>query len=283
VVQLAFNAGVVLGVLGPLAALAVAAVGLVIASYRAENAERRRVLQANVVLTRDVQLRTEELEDTQLDVVRRLAAAVESRDAETGSHVDRISRLCERLALAVGLGPADAEMIRHASALHDMGKIAIPDGVLLKPGKLDQNEWELMKTHTSAGAELLAGSRSPLLQLGEVIARTHHERWDGSGYPAGLGGEEIPLSGRICSICDAYDALLSKRPYKEPSTPEEALEEIRRCSGTQFDPRLVEVFVGLVESGTFDAPAADGLAEWSVGPETVAGSERPLPDAGAER
>jgi len=269
VAQLTFESGVVLGVVAPLVALAVATVGVVLGSYRAENRERRRVAAANTLLARDVQLRTEELEYTQLDVVRRLAAAVESRDAETGSHVDRISRLCERVALAVGLSAADAEMIRHASALHDMGKIAIPDAVLLKPGKLDGNEWQLMKTHTDAGAELLAGSRSPLLQLGEVIARTHHERWDGSGYPAGLAGEEIPLSGRICAICDTYDALVSKRPYKEAVSQQDALAEIRRCSGTQFDPRLVEVFVGLVEAGDGDAQAEDALAHWDVRPESV--------------
>jgi putative two-component system response regulator len=157
-------------------------------------------------------------------------------------------------------------MIRHAAALHDMGKIAIPDGVLLKPGKLDADEWELMKTHTSAGAELLAGSRSPLLQLGEVIARTHHERWDGGGYPAGLAGEQIPLSGRICAICDSYDAMLSKRPYKDASTRAEALAELRRCAGTQFDPRLVEVFVGQIAAEADDAV----LDEWNVGPDTVA-------------
>ena len=265
--QFAFDNGVVLAVVGPLVALAVATVGGVAASYRAESRERRRIAQDNALLERNVQLRTEELEDTQLDVVRRLAAAVESRDAETGSHVERISRLCERLALAVGLSAEDSEMIRHASALHDMGKIAIPDDVLLKPGKLDPAEWELMKTHTDAGAGLLAGSRSPLLQLGEVIARTHHERWDGSGYPAGLAGEEIPLSGRICSICDAYDALVSKRPYKDASTREEALAEIRRCSGTQFDPSLVEVFVPLVEQE--EAAADDRLAEWNVAPQDV--------------
>jgi HD-GYP domain-containing protein (c-di-GMP phosphodiesterase class II) len=273
VAQLVFDSGVVLAVVAPLVSLAVATVGVVLASYRAENRERRRVAEANTVLARDVQLRTEELEDTQLDVVRRLAAAVESRDAETGSHVDRISKMCERLALAVGVSPADAEMIRHASALHDMGKIAIPDAVLLKPGKLDGDEWQLMKTHTDAGAELLAGSRSPLLQLGEVIARTHHERWDGSGYPAGLAGEEIPLSGRICSICDTYDALVSKRPYKDPVSKREALAEIRRCSGTQFDPRLVDVFVGLAEAGDPDAPGADALAQWDVRPESVTRDE----------
>ena len=267
--QILFDSGLVISVVGPMVALGVAAVGVIAAGYRAESRERSRMAQDNALLERDVQLRTEELEDTQLDVVRRLAAAVESRDAETGSHVERISRLCERLALAVGAPAEDAEMIRHASALHDMGKIAIPDQVLLKPGKLDAGEWELMKSHTDAGAGLLAGSRSPLLQLGEVIARTHHERWDGSGYPAGLRGEEIPLSGRICAICDAYDALISKRPYKDAMSHEDAVAEIRRCSGTQFDPRLVEVFVQIVEGGVHDAPTEDPLAQWSVRPDAV--------------
>jgi HD-GYP domain-containing protein (c-di-GMP phosphodiesterase class II) len=266
--QLAFDSGLVLAVVGPLVAGALAAIGVVVASYRAENRERRRLSSLTETLSRDVQLRTEELEDTQLDVVRRLAAAVESRDAETGSHVERISHMCEQLALAVGVGPIDAEMMRHAAALHDMGKIAIPDHVLLKPGKLDAAEWELMKSHATAGAGLLAGSRSPLLQLAEVIARTHHERWDGSGYPAALAGEEIPLSGRICSICDAYDALVSKRPYKDATSTADALDEIVRCAGTQFDPLLVERFVELVRTGAIESRPHpdDELEHWELRP-----------------
>ena len=114
------------------------------------------------------------------------------------------------------MSPADAELLRHASALHDVGKVGIPDEILSKPGPLDDDEWETMKTHTTIGASILSGSASPLVQLSETIALTHHERWDGSGYPHGLSGEQIPLAGRICAICDVFDALLSDAPLQAP-------------------------------------------------------------------
>jgi putative two-component system response regulator len=136
-------------------------------------------------------------------------------------------------------------MLRHASAMHDVGKIGIPDGVLLKPGRLDDDEWALMRSHPQIGAEILEGSRSPLVQLGREIALTHHERWDGGGYPSGLAGEEIPIEGRICAICDVFDALLSERPYKKAWPLQDAIEEIRRGGGHHFDPELVELFLPL--------------------------------------
>src|SRR4051812_8735139 len=200
VAKLAFDAGTVVQVAAPIAALAASTLGMILASHLTESRERRRVTYDNELLEARVRERTEALERTQLDTVRRLATAVESRDVETGHHIDRIGTLCERLALAAGLDAHTAEAIHHGAALHDLGKIAIPDAVLLKPGKLDADEWELMKTHTTAGAHVLEGSQSELLQLGEAIALTHHERWDGGGYPAGLAGEEIPLAGRICAI-----------------------------------------------------------------------------------
>jgi CHASE2 domain-containing sensor protein len=255
--QLAFDSGTVLAVAGPLLTAAAATVAMLAASHLSESGARREASATNERLTRDVRQRTEELEDTQLEVVRRLAGAVESRDLETGHHVERISILSERLGLAIGMNAHEAEMLRHAAALHDIGKIGIPDRILLKPGPLDLDEWKTMKTHTTIGADLLAGSRSPFLQLAEVIARTHHERWDGSGYPAGLAGEEIPLSGRICALCDVYDAIVSARPYKPPHSEEQALAEIQRCSGTQFDPSLVEKFVRI---------AREPLAEWGIAP-----------------
>ena len=141
--------------------------------------------------------------------------AVEWRDAETGVHIERMGRLCERLAREVGLSVVEAELLRHASALHDVGKVGIPDVILLKPGKLDPAEWAQMQTHTTIGASILSGSKSALVQMAEQIARSHHERWDGSGYPDGLQGEEIPLAARICAVCDVFDALLSPRPYKD--------------------------------------------------------------------
>jgi putative two-component system response regulator len=154
-----------------------------------------------------------------------------------------MSRLAHRLACAAGMAPERAEMLLQASALHDIGKIGIPDRVLLKPGKLDADEWELMKTHTTIGAQLLSGSTSEVVQMAERIALTHHERWDGRGYPHGLHGVDIPFESRVCTIADVFDALVSERPYKPAWTVEDALEEIGRMSGTAFEPKLVELFL----------------------------------------
>jgi CHASE2 domain-containing sensor protein len=241
----AFRAGWVLPVVAPLAGLALSAVGTVTASYLTERRERHRVSRHNAALEQAVRERTAALEDTQLEVVRRLARAAEWRDEETGEHVERIGILCERLALAAGMAAPDAEMLRHASVLHDVGKIGVPDRVLLKPGPLDPEEWAIMQTHAEIGASMLSGSSSPLVALGEEIARTHHERWDGSGYPAGLRGEEIPLSGRIVAICDVFDALRSRRPYKPAWSLDATIAELSRQRGRQFDPRLLDLFLPL--------------------------------------
>jgi CHASE2 domain-containing sensor protein len=243
IAYLAFTAGWLLPVVGPLAGLALSAVGTVTASYLTERRERHRVSRHNRVLEQAVRERTAELHDTQLEVVRRLARAAEWRDEDTGEHVERIGILCERLGLATGMSALEAETLRHAAVLHDVGKIGVPDRVLLKPGKLNPEEWAIMKTHAAIGASMLSGSPSPLVQLGEEIARTHHERWDGTGYPAGLSREEIPLAGRICAICDVFDALRSRRPYKAPWTLGQALGEILTQRGKHFDPVLVDLFV----------------------------------------
>jgi HD-GYP domain-containing protein (c-di-GMP phosphodiesterase class II) len=204
---------------------------------------KESLARQKAVLEQRVRERTEELRQTNLETVRRLAQAAEWRDDQTGLHITRMSRLVYRLARRAGLDDDEAETLMHASTMHDIGKIGIPDRILLKPGPLDAAEWEQMKTHTVIGAQLLAGSRSPTIQLAELVARTHHERWDGAGYPAGLAGDDIPLAARICAICDVFDALVSERPYK-PAWPEvAALEEIRRGGGTAFDPRLTELFV----------------------------------------
>jgi response regulator RpfG family c-di-GMP phosphodiesterase len=243
IAYLAFLRGWVLPVVAPLAGLALSAVGTTTASYLTERRERHRVARHNAALERAVRERTTELEETQLEVVRRLARAAEWRDEDTGEHVERIGVLCERLALAAGFTPREAETLRHASVLHDVGKIGIPDRVLLKPGRLDPEEWAIMQTHAAIGASMLSGSGSPLVGLGEEIARTHHERWDGTGYPHGLAGEEIPLEGRICAICDVYDALGSSRPYKDAWATERVLSEIAIGSGSHFDPALVRAFL----------------------------------------
>ena len=193
-------------------------------------------------LEETVRERTSDLCETQLEVVRRLSQAAESRDNETGEHITRMSRTCARLSLAAGATPEEAELILNAAPMHDVGKIAIPDRVLLKPGKLDDEEWDLMKRHTVLGADLLSGSRSPVVQMGELIALTHHEKWDGSGYPRGLRGAEIPFVARIVAVCDVFDALISERPYKRPWSAQAALAEIKTQSGSHFDPYVVDVF-----------------------------------------
>jgi len=243
--QLAFDSGLILDAVPPLAALLFGTAATIAWSHVAETRARRAAEVDNELLEAAVRERTRELHDTQLEIAHRLAVAVESRDVETGMHIERIGRFCERLALASGMSAEDAELLRHASALHDVGKVGIPDDILRKPGRLDPDEWETMKTHTTIGAAMLHGSRSALVRLGEQIALTHHERWDGSGYPRGLRGEEIPLAGRICAICDVFDALLSARPYKPPWPIDEVMGEMWTLRGTQLDPRLLDTFIAL--------------------------------------
>jgi response regulator RpfG family c-di-GMP phosphodiesterase len=241
--QLAFDAGTVVPVAVPLASLAIGTIAAIVASHLAETAERRRVAGQNTRLEHAVRERTADLRETQLEMVERLANAAESRDGETGRHIARIGHFCFELALEVGMPAEEAELLRHASAMHDVGKIGVPDRVLLKPGRFSPEERAVMETHTKIGASILAGSSAPLLRLAEEVALTHHERWDGSGYPNGLSGEEIPLAGRICAICDVFDALLSSRPYKRAWTLAEALTEIREQRGRHFDPDLVDAFL----------------------------------------
>src|SRR3954470_10307683 len=192
---------------------------------------REEVTRHNSRLEATVRERTADLRESQLEVVRRLSHAAESRDDHTGVHTSRMSRMCAELGRAAGLHESEIELLLHAASMHDIGKIAIPDRILLKPGPLQPDEWELMKSHTIVGAEMLAGSSSPVVQMGEVIARAHHEKWDGTGYPLGLKGDEIPLVARICSVCDVYDALVSDRPYKAAWPVDQALAELKRLSG----------------------------------------------------
>jgi HD-GYP domain-containing protein (c-di-GMP phosphodiesterase class II) len=241
--QIAFNAGLVLDVVAPVSALLVGGFGTIAWSQLAESRARQAVTRDNLLLERRVRERTHDLWLAQVEITQRLGVAVEFRDAETGRHIERIGQFCERLALEVGMAPTDAELLRHASALHDVGKVGIPDHILTKPGPLNPEEWEVMKTHTTIGADILSGSMSELVQLSASIALTHHEHWDGNGYPQGLRGEEIPLPGRICAICDVFDALLSLRPYKGAWTFERAIAEVERLSGSQFDPALVAAFL----------------------------------------
>jgi putative two-component system response regulator len=199
----------------------------------------------NLSLEESVSERTKELHNTRLDVIYRLARVAEFRDEDTGSHIKRMSRYAEKLALAIGLTPALCEMILNTSPLHDIGKVAIPDSILLKPGKLEPAEFEIMKTHTTLGAKMLCDGDSVFLKTAETIAISHHEKFDGKGYPKGLKGEDIPIVGRVCAVCDVFDALTSHRPYKKAWSVDEAFEEIKKCRGTHFDPRLVDAFLDI--------------------------------------
>src|SRR5690242_1493226 len=244
--QVTFDHGRIIPVATPLFALSLGTVTTISAGYVAERRHRYRVALRNLELEEAVRDRTAELRKTQLEVIQRLAHATESRDQETGMHLERISRMCERVGLELGMTPTEAETLRNASLLHDVGKIAVPDAVLLRPGSLSDEDRELMRRHTTVGAEIVAGSTSPVMQMAEQIALTHHERWDGTGYPQGLVGEAIPLPGRICAVCDVFDALLSERPYKQPWPYEDALEELRRERGSHFDPTVVDAFLRIV-------------------------------------
>ncbi|MFM8528564.1 MAG: HD domain-containing phosphohydrolase, partial [Ilumatobacteraceae bacterium] len=194
--------------------------------------------------------RTIELEQTQMEVHERLAVFAEFRDTETGEHTVRVGDTCAAVAREMGLDDDWTDRLRLAARLHDIGKVAIPDSILLKPGPLDDDEFEVMKTHTTVGARILSGSSSPLLRLAEEVALNHHERWDGAGYPNNRAGDGIPISGRLCAVADVYDALTHDRPYKSAWTSSEAVDFIRSESGTRFDPSVVEAFLRVIASSS---------------------------------
>jgi HD-GYP domain-containing protein (c-di-GMP phosphodiesterase class II) len=220
-----------------------------------------------------VRERTRELEEAQQEIVARLAIAGEYRDDGTGEHTRRVGRNAAAIARALGWPEDEILLLYSAARLHDMGKIGIRDAVLLKPGKLSEEEFELMRTHTTIGGRILSGGRSRLLRMAEEIAFAHHERWDGQGYPRGLRGEEIPISARIVAVADVLDALTHERPYKSAWSASDALGEIARHAGSQFDPKVVAACLGVFGEGgispTDDVPAT------SVAP---AGSSSQRPD-----
>jgi putative two-component system response regulator len=195
------------------------------------------------LLEKRVRQRTRDLEEARLETLECLARLAEMRDDETGRHTVRVGQMSATLADAVGLDAETCELIRRAAPLHDTGKFGIPDAILLKPGKLTTDEFEIVKSHTTLGAEILAGARSPVLSLAREIALTHHERWNGTGYPTGLSGEQIPIGGRIVGLADVLDALTRKRPYKPAWPIDVAVAEIRSQSGRQFDPAVVDAMV----------------------------------------
>lgn len=187
-----------------------------------------------------------EVEDTQREIVYRLSEAVEHRSVETGNHVRRIAFICYELAKAYGLSDEDAERIMFASPLHDVGKVGIPDAILNKPANLTEQEWQVMQTHASIGFNILKNSKRSIIQAGAVIARDHHEKWDGTGYPAGKTGEDIHVFARIAALADVYDALRHRRCYKDAWTLQQVLDEIDNQSGRQFEPKMVECFKRVV-------------------------------------
>ncbi len=204
-----------------------------------------RLQDMNTALEQGVRLQMIELEEAREDIVDCLGRAAEYRDDATGEHTRRVGDLSALLAARLGLGDDQVELMRRAATLHDIGKIGIPDRILLKPGRLTPEEFEVMKTHTTIGARILSGSRSPVLKLAREVALTHHERWDGEGY-AGLQGDEIPLSGRIVAVADTFDALTHRRPYKEAWSEERAIAEVDAERGRQFDPVVVDAFLAIM-------------------------------------
>ncbi len=191
--------------------------------------------------------RAKEVEAAQLEVLERLGACAEFRDDATGQHTYRVGQLATQVAQALGLPEFQIELIAKAAPLHDVGKIGISDAILLKPDRLDEHERTQVKRHTTIGADILRNGRSPLICMAQEIALSHHERFDGKGYPNGLAGKDIPISGRIVAIVDVYDALTHERPYKHAWSHEEAMLEIKRQAGTGFDPEVVNAFVQLLE------------------------------------
>ena len=184
----------------------------------------------------------DELKEAHLETIHRLSVAAEYRDEDTAMHLKRMSNYSALIARRMGLSDKEANLILYASPMHDVGKIGIPDDILFKQGRLTAEEFEIMKTHAEIGARILAGSKAEVIQMAERIAMSHHEKWNGSGYPNGLKGEDIPLVGRITAIADVFDALTTRRPYKPAFPNEKAYSIIREEKGSHFDPHVVEVF-----------------------------------------
>ena len=210
---------------------------------RIRNHLRARFLHLHVEA--QVRARTEEVERGQIESLERLAQAAEFRDDDTGQHTRRVGEMSARLAEALGFAPAQVALVRRAAPLHDVGKIGIPDAILNKPGRLTPEEMAVMRTHAAIGASILAGSRSELVVMAEQIALSHHERWDGGGYPHGLREDAIPLTARVVALADFHDALTSDRPYRPAWPADRVIAEIRRETGAHFDPVVAEAFLDL--------------------------------------
>ena len=210
---------------------------------------QQRLAKNNDLLEVLVAERTRQLEQSQVEMLVRLARASEYRDDQSGEHVWRVSQLTGQIGGELGLERPRVELLVRAARLHDVGKIAIPDGISLKPAKLSTQEFDVIKMHTTVGAQLLSGGQSPLMELAETIALTHHERWDGAGYPAGLAGEEIPLESRIFAVADTLDAMTHDRVHQRACSLAEAVLKIEAQAGAQFDPEIVDAFLRIYERG----------------------------------
>ena len=210
---------------------------------------RARQAELEAALAAQALTRRRDAAAAQEELLQRLLRAAGYRDDNTHEHTQRVGHLAALLARESGLGDRMIYLVREAAPLHDLGKIAIPDSILLKPGKLSDEEYEVVKTHALLGARVLTGADSELLEVAERIVRHHHERWDGGGYPDGLAGDEIPAVARITAVADVFDVLVHERPYKDSWTVEAAAEEIRKGAGTQFDPAVVEAFDALGPAG----------------------------------
>lgn len=204
----------------------------------------------NRVLEQMVQERTAELHQSRLEILHCLGSAGEQRDNETGQHVIRVCHYSHIIALAYGFSESEAELLYNAAALHDVGKIGIPDSILFKPGKLDEDEWKIIRSHSEIGYKIIGSHQNKMLKTAAIVALTHHERWDGTGYPRGTRQTTIPVVGRIVALADVFDALTSVRPYKRAWSVAEAVEEIILCSDTHFDPQVVKAFLGRIPEMT---------------------------------
>jgi response regulator RpfG family c-di-GMP phosphodiesterase len=210
--------------------------------FQRQNQRHAEVLEQRVAEV------TEDLQSRSMEMLQRLAVVAEKRDSETGQHLVRMARYSKLLARETGFSETEVHVIGMAAPLHDIGKIGIPDGILLAPRRLTESELAVMRTHPEIGYEMLQGSSSESMKMSADIARYHHERFDGGGYPLGLRGEDIPLSARIVAVADVWDALLATRPYKKPWTEDAAIDLLRRGAGSQFDPMLVDAFLSNLET-----------------------------------
>lgn len=242
--------------------------------YQSEKGKRKELRAANEQLVKfgddlnktvlELKAANKDLQEAYLDTINRLVLAAEYKDEDTGDHIVRMSRYSDLLAEKLGLSPKEVENIRYAAPMHDIGKIGIPDSILMKPGKLTDEEFNIMKTHTNIGAKILANSKADILRLAQQIAVSHHEKWNGNGYSQGLSGAKIPITGRIVGLADVFDALTSKRPYKDPYPLEVACDIIRKERGQHFDPEMLDVFLENIDEFVGIKEAVDSGGDVSL-------------------